>query len=214
MHFGCGLQMKMHVTGQRARETIVKGSEINTAGPIFRTPTVEKFWQNRGWRVVPHAPDDSIRSSFGTTPQPVVDDLDLAAIVSHDAFEKFQHDGLVTGVGYIAVEHLAFMVDSAPHIVGFAIDFHEHFVETPMPLGDFAKRLSAALLHLAGKERAEPRGGFQGLCRSSVARRQCRLRQELKATSIAMQFSQRVTCPSSKGRAAGQDRVNRPTSVA
>ena len=39
MHFGCGcgsgLQTKMHVTGQRARETIVKATEINTAGLDF-----------------------------------------------------------------------------------------------------------------------------------------------------------------------------------
>ena len=67
-------------------------------------------------------------------PQPVGDDLDRAAIIFDGFLQKFQLGGLIPGLGHIAFEHLAFMVDGAPKIVGFTVDLDEHFVEVPAPL--------------------------------------------------------------------------------
>ena len=56
----------------------------------------------------------------------------------------------------LAFQHFAFVIYSPPEIVGFSVDFYEHFVQVPLPIRMSAKVLNPFSSDLRGKQRAKP----------------------------------------------------------
>src|SRR6056297_1346059 len=69
--------------------------------------------------------------------------------------EEFECGLPVTRLRDEAFQHLAFVINSTPQVVLFAIDLHEHLVQTPAPPAG-AHALDPPLSDLGGEDRTEP----------------------------------------------------------
>ena len=80
-------------------------------------------------------------------PEPVGDDSPRCAGALHRISQEPQGRCFVTGFRNIAFEKLAFMIHSAPEVIGLAVDLHTDLVQVPPPLRDLG--------HIAGPPNAD-----------------------------------------------------------
>jgi len=66
-------------------------------------------------------------------PKPISYDRMWSAIALHGAPYEFQRSLAISALGRENLEHLAFMIDSTPKVMGLAIDPDEHLVQMPPP---------------------------------------------------------------------------------
>ena len=78
------------------------------------------------------------------------------AIALHRFLQEFQRRSLVARLGDIGLQHLAFVVDGAPQIMGLSVDLYEDLIEAPASLTHLAQLLRPALLDVPRHQRAEP----------------------------------------------------------
>jgi hypothetical protein len=70
--------------------------------------------------------------------------------------EEFQCCFAITAFRNVAFKHFALVIHGPPEIVGFSVDFYEHLVQMPLPIGMRTKFLNPSLSDLSRKHRAEP----------------------------------------------------------
>ena len=73
----------------------------------------------------------------------------------HCFSEEFQCCFSISALRNVAFQHFAFVIHSRPEIVGFSVDFYEHFVQVPLPIRMSAKVLNPFSSDLRGKQRAK-----------------------------------------------------------
>jgi hypothetical protein len=67
-----------------------------------------------------------------------------------------QSCGFVSFLRNIALENLAFVIDSTPQIVRLVVDFHEHLIKVPAPLAKAAHPACPLPANISRKHQAEP----------------------------------------------------------
>ena len=73
----------------------------------------------------------------------------------HCFSEEFQCSFSISALRNVALQHFAFVIHSPPEIVGFSVDFYEHFVQVPLPIRMSAKVLNPSPTDLSRKQRAK-----------------------------------------------------------
>jgi hypothetical protein len=61
----------------------------------------------------------------------------------------------IAGLGAVAFEHLAFMVDGAPQVMSYPVDLHENFIEMPATMLECSHGLHPISTDLGSKYSAE-----------------------------------------------------------
>ena len=72
------------------------------------------------------------RSGVGS--QPVGHDSFRFSVALQRSFHEGQSCEFISFLRNIALENLAYVIDSTPQIVRLAVDFHEHLIKVPAPL--------------------------------------------------------------------------------
>lgn len=74
--------------------------------------------------------------------------------------QRLPHQGqgrrLVTGLGDVAFQHLAFMIDRSPQVDHLAVQLHVHLIQMPSPMAKAAHPAGTLLADIAGEHRPEP----------------------------------------------------------
>lgn len=94
------------------------------------------------------------RSPVG--PKPIRHDGFRLAISLYGLAQKRQCCMAILALRDVGLEDLAFVIDSAPEVVGDTVDLHEHLVEVPLPLRPSAQPARALSPDLRGEHRPEP----------------------------------------------------------
>jgi len=71
----------------------------------------------------------------------------------HCFSEEFQCRFAIPALGDIAFKHLALVIHCPPKVVGFTVDFYEHFVQMPLPIRMSTKLLNPFSSDLRGEQR-------------------------------------------------------------
>ena len=88
-------------------------------------------------------------------PKPIRNDRTRWAIFLHNALEELERRGLVPLRRDHSLQHLAFMINSAPKIAKPAVDFYKRLVHMPAPLRIAAQMGDTPLSDLRGEHRSE-----------------------------------------------------------
>lgn len=95
-------------------------------------------------------------SHRGAIRSKAVSDDDLRSAVSlHGLLQKPERCGLIPGLGDVALQHLALVIDSSPEVVLDTVDLNENLVEVPLPLSMLAHEGSTFRADFAGEDRSE-----------------------------------------------------------
>ena len=66
--------------------------------------------------------------------------------------KKVKRSLLSPSIGDAAIQHLAFVIDSAPYVMLDAIDLRVHLIQVPFPLGVLALESGALRSDLSGED--------------------------------------------------------------
>lgn len=78
------------------------------------------------------------------------------AVALQCLLHKSESSLLVSGLGDLAFEHFAHLVDDAQQIMHFAVDLHIHLVEMPFPMAEAFHPAYPLATSVTGEQGAEP----------------------------------------------------------